>query len=76
MGTMRILDPTGDTAVVWSLDDPSSVEDAEAIFARLASEHKIPFARAAGAPASEAERIRAFDPAAEEIIWIRPVAGG
>ena len=29
-----------------------------------------------GAPASEAERIHAFDPSAEEIIWVRPIQGG
>lgn len=76
MGTMRILDHTGDTAVAWSLDDPASVAEAEALFARLAAECRIPFARAAGAPAREAERITRFDPAAEEILWVRPVAGG
>jgi hypothetical protein len=76
MGTMRILDRTGDTMVAWSLDDPASLAEAEALFDRLRAERKIPFARAAGAPAADAERGRTFDPTAEEIVWVRPVAGG
>ncbi len=76
MGQMRILDSSGDTTVTWSPQDAASVARAEATFARLSRERKIPFARAAGASADTAERIRAFDPQAEEIVWIRPVAGG
>jgi hypothetical protein len=76
MGTMRILDHTGDTCIAWSLDDPASVAEAEAQFARLRAERKIPFARAAGAPAALAEQVTRFDPCVEEIIWVRPVQGG
>jgi hypothetical protein len=76
MGTMRILDHTGDTTIAWSVDDPESIAKAERVFDRLARERKIPFARGAGAPANEAERIRTFDPTADEILWVRPVAGG
>lgn len=76
MGTMRILDRTGDTCLTWSLDDPASLAEAEARFDRLRAERKIPFARAVGAPATDAERITRFDPAAEEIVWVRPVQGG
>ncbi|MBM3660963.1 MAG: hypothetical protein FJW95_15880 [Actinobacteria bacterium] len=73
---MRILDHTGDTCVAWSLDDPASLAEAEALFERLRAERKIPFARAVGAPAADAERVSRFDPAAEEIVWVRPVQGG
>ncbi len=76
MGMMRILDETGDTTITWAVDDPATIAEAEALFARLAGERKIPFARAAGTPAAEAEKIFAFDPHAEEIVWVRPVAGG
>lgn len=76
MGVMRVLDSTGDTTVAWEIDDQAAVKQAEELFARLAAERKIPFARAAGAPAEEAERIKAFDPSAEEIIWVRPITGG
>jgi hypothetical protein len=76
MGTMRILDRSGDTKTAWTLDDPVSVQRAEELFARLTRERKIPFARSAGAAASEAERVTAFDATFEEIVWVRPVAGG
>ena len=76
MGTMRILDCTGDTLVDWDIDDRTAVREAEELFARLSAERRIPFARAAGAAAEEAERIRTFDPRLEEIIWVRPIAGG
>lgn len=76
MGTMRILDETGDTTLTWALDDAESLVEAEALFERLRAERKIPFARAVGAPATEAERVHRFDPTADEILWIRPVAGG
>jgi hypothetical protein len=76
MGTMRILDHSGDTAVTWDLDDEATVRAAEELFERLSAESKMAFARPPGAPAEEAERIKRFDPAAEEIIWVRPVQGG
>ncbi|HEY5026207.1 MAG TPA: hypothetical protein VII76_14625 [Acidimicrobiales bacterium] len=76
MGTMRILDHTGDTAVTWDLDDETTLRVAEEIFEREAAQSKMAFARPMGAPVEQAERIRSFDPAAEEIIWVRPIQGG
>ena len=76
MGTMRILDHTGDTAVTWDLDDEAAVRAAAEIFEREAAASKMAFARPAGAPVEQAERIKRFDPAAEEIIWVRPIQGG
>jgi hypothetical protein len=76
MGMMRILDHTGDTAVTWDLDDETTLRAAEEIFEREAAQSKMAFARPLGAPVEQAERIRSFDPAAEEIIWVRPIQGG
>lgn len=76
MGKMRILDSTGDTLVDWDVDDEAAVRQAEELFAQLMLERKIPFARPAGAAAEEAEQIKTFDPSVEEIIWVRPIAGG
>ena len=76
MGTMRIIDRTGDTVIDWRPDDPTSVEEAEAIFERLRRERQMPFGRAAGAPAKDAVLLRSFDPTLEEIVWVRPVQGG
>jgi hypothetical protein len=76
MGTMRILDQSGDTAVIWDLDDEATLRAAEEIFEREAAQAKMAFARPLGAPVEQAERIRSFDPTAEEIIWVRPIQGG
>jgi hypothetical protein len=76
VGVNRILDQNGDTTVAWDVYDLESIRVAEELFARLTAERKIPFARAVGAPAEEAVQIREFDPNAEEIIWVRPIAGG
>ena len=76
MGVMRILDRTGDTVVAWDVADPASLAEAEALFARLTRECKIPVARPPAGAAGDAERIRHFDPALDEIVWVRPVAGG
>jgi hypothetical protein len=62
--------------VAWDLTDEESVTRAAQLFERLMGERKIPFARNAGAHAEEAVQIRSFDPQAEEIIWVRPIAGG
>ena len=67
---------TGDTAVSWDLDDESAIRAAEEIFEREAAQSKMAFARPTGAPVEQAERIRSFDPSAEEIIWVRPIQGG
>jgi len=77
MGVMRILGPEGDTAVAWRADDPASVLDADALFRQLIdADGLVPFARPEGAPAQDAVQVEAFDPAFEEILWIRPITGG
>lgn len=76
MGTMRILDRSGDTMLAWAPDDVEAVREAEELFDRLKAERKLAFARPAGGGADEAEQITSFDPSVEEIIWVRPIAGG
>ena len=77
LGTMRILDRSGDTAVTWDLADDDTVRAAEALFERLVrTEKKIPFARPTGSPAGDAVQIKTFDPSAEEILFVRPITGG
>jgi hypothetical protein len=76
MGIMRIVDETGDSTLTWTREDERSVVAAAEMFTRLAAKKHLPFARAAGAPADEAELVRHFDPDAEEIVWVRPVVGG
>ncbi|MFN8103958.1 MAG: hypothetical protein U0U69_05820 [Acidimicrobiia bacterium] len=77
MGVMRILGPEGDTAVAWDEAEAASIDETTALFRQLLEvDGFVPFARDEGAPAAEARQIDAFDPAAEEIIWIRPITGG
>jgi hypothetical protein len=76
MGTMRIIDESGDTTVVWEEANAASLTKAEAVFNRLRDQRHLAFARPRGAPAGDAERIYAFDPEADEIVWVRPIAGG
>jgi len=76
MGVMRILDSSGDTTVAWDINDVDSLIQAENLFEQLVNERKIPFIRAAGASAEDTIQTKSFDAAAEEIIWVRPIAGG
>ena len=77
MGTLRILNSSGDTCVDWDLADHETVRAAEQLFERLlVIEKKIPFSRAVGAPADDAVQIDRFDPQAQEIIFVRPITGG
>lgn len=77
MGVMRILGPDGDTAIAWDRAEAASIDEATALFRQLLeADGLVPFARAAGAAASEAAQVDLFDPEAEEILWIRPITGG
>lgn len=73
MGTMAIPDHTGHREVRWSPDDAASVAEAEALFADLAIERLVPFARTG---LDDFHQVRAFDPQADEILWVRPLQGG
>jgi hypothetical protein len=76
MGTMRILDETGDTMVTWSLDDAATLERAATSFDAELAKGSLAFSIPPGGRDRDAERITRFDPDSEEIIWVRPVAGG
>ena len=75
MGTIRILNHTGDTRVQWATDDRASVARAIRLFGDQ-QRRGVAFARTGGQPAAAAHIITEFDPSAEEIIFTRPVAGG
>src|SRR3954463_11176918 len=76
MGTMRILDHTGDTVVSWRADDHASVVAASAAFRREQARDRICFARRQGQSAAQARPLLTFDPNVEEMIWVRPVTAG
>lgn len=76
MGTMRILDDTGDSVITWTVENAATLERAEAVFEQMLAGRKMAFARPEGGQADDAERIYAFQPDCEEIIWVRPIQGG
>jgi hypothetical protein len=45
VGLMRILDASGDTAIVWNVNVEGTVREAEALFDRMLAERKLAFAR-------------------------------
>jgi hypothetical protein len=76
VGTMRILDETGDTMMTWSLEDAATLERAEAVFDTELSKGKLAFAVPRGGRDHDAERVSRFDASADEIVWVRPLTGG
>lgn len=73
MGTMRIQDRSGDTEVKWDAADPSSVSSVEKVFAGLMEKGHMAYktdTKGGG------EVIKAFDPAADDIVVTVPLAGG
>jgi hypothetical protein len=76
MGTMRILDETGDTMVTWSVEDTEALERAARVFEAEMAKGGLAFSIPPGGRDKDAERVKQFDPGADEIVWVRPVAGG
>jgi hypothetical protein len=81
MAKLRVLSARGDTTVEWD-GRQAGAGDAEALAAlreaeRIFAEHRARGATAFRvAPDGPAERIDAFDPAAEQIVVVPRVAGG
>lgn len=73
---MRILDSSGDTVVQWSELDDRAVLEASRTFDAQRKLRRMAFARLKGAAPTESVKISSFDPSAEEIIFVRPIAGG
>jgi hypothetical protein len=76
LGKMRILDETGDTTIEWTVDDDEALRRAETLFRQQMNARQMAFSRPAQGTVEDADRIFAFDPNAEEIIWVRPIQGG
>ena len=74
MRVMRILDSSGDAKVVWDVHDDEALTRAAKIFDGLAAEGEIAYER--NGPQTVASRVNAFNPDADEIIWVRPLQGG
>ena len=70
-GQFRIMGRQGDLGVGWDASDPASVAAAQERFDGLLKKGGLAFK-----VGKENEQIRAFDPSAEEIILVGPIAGG
>ena len=81
MAKLRVFSDRGDTTVEWD-GRKAAAGDAEALAAVQEAERVFAEHRARGAaafrvaPGRPAERIDAFDPAAEQIVVVPRVAGG
>jgi hypothetical protein len=75
MGIMRALSPTyGDLTLTWDPTDQATVDTAIAEFETQLAAGKLAIRHDPGK--LEDEQIRAFDPEAEEIVFISPLPGG
>ena len=74
MGVMHVLDRTGHQTLAWDEADVSSVENALKEYAALRDDGYVAFKKEPGN--EDVERLDAFDPGAEEILWLRPLQGG
>lgn len=74
MGTLKIMDGSGDTAVRWDVKEPATVVDASAVFNRLVADQHY---NAYGAQAGEVlEEIQVFDETLAKVVLVPQMAGG
>jgi hypothetical protein len=81
MGMLRIISKRGDERLLWNQQDAlggdaeaqAAIAEAERIFARERARGATAFRIEAGKPA---ERLKQFDPQAEQIIMVPRVVGG
>lgn len=71
---MAIMDTTGDTKLIWDIDNDDEIEAARAMFEKL-TEKKF-LAYSVGRNGKKDELIKKFDPELEKIILVPPVVGG
>jgi hypothetical protein len=81
MGVLRVLCSQGDAVYTWDEEkanagDPGAreaIEEAERIIREAQARGAVAFKTMPGRPA---ERVRGFDPGAEEIVVVPKIAGG
>lgn len=74
LGTMRIIDATGDTKLIWDSDNEAEVENARRSFNDL--KKKKYNAYSVKKDGEKGSVITEFDPNAEKIIMAPQMAGG
>jgi len=73
-GTMQILDPTGDTKVIWDSENEAEVENARQMFKRLKKKGYIAYA--VKGDGGKGKIVTDFDPDSERVILSPPMKGG
>lgn len=74
MHELAVMDRTGDTKLIWDSDKPDEVENARRSFNELKKKgYGIFHVDKSG---EAAKRMHEFDPDAEKLIAIKPIAGG
>lgn len=74
LGTMRVIDQTGDTKIMWDSSKEPEVESARRTFNDLRKKKYTAYAVKKNG--DKGEVITEFDPDAEKIIMAPPMAGG
>lgn len=74
MGTMSIMDSTGDTKLVWDPKEKTEVETARKAFQALLDKGFVAFRVAK--EGGKGEKIKEFDPLAGSIIMVPKLVGG
>ena len=75
MGTMAVMDRSGDTKVIWDKNNPDEVENARRTFDELRKKGFLAYS-VQGRQGDKGELIREFDPEAERLIMAPPMQGG
>jgi hypothetical protein len=73
--SLEILDSTGDTKVIWDADNADEVAAAKAQFDALKKKGFAAF-KVKGVTGAKGAKIDEFDPDAEKMILVPPMAGG
>ena len=73
-GTMRAMDGTGDTKIIWDTDQQAEVDAARQTFDKLTKKGYKAFSVKKGG--DKDEMIDKFDPTLEKIILVPPIRGG
>lgn len=72
--SMAIMGKEGDTKIMWSADRPEEVENARNSFNALREKRYLAFR--VNEKGDKGEQMKEFDPKAEKIILVPPMAGG
>jgi hypothetical protein len=72
---MAVQDSTGDTKILWSKDNADEVENARRSFNDFKKKKYKAF-HVVGKKGEQGEQMDEFDPDAERIIFVPPMAGG